>query len=159
MIGRATAARFSRWAAIFMALAGCAEKPAGIGDLYLESRTALEAYRAGNYRYLPTNRNITVTTKQVAEKVRIVAIGFVGGRKMALHLTFPAECLLKNATCLHDANREFDALKKCVDTATGGSPAPDSCSVSTLIINDGTGAVIRDRRHAPHMDVWVYDVD
>lgn len=147
------------WAAIFMALAGCSEKPAGIGDLYLESRTALEAYKTGNYCYIPTNKNISVTTKQDATQVRIVASGFVNARKMALHLTFPTQCLLKNAVCLHDANKEFDALRKCADAATSGSPVPVSCSVSSLIINDETGAIIKDRLHAPHMDVWVYDVD
>lgn len=155
----AAADRIFLWAAIIMALTGCSEKQTDIGDLYLESRTALEAYRAGNYCYLPTNKQITVTTKQDATQVRIIAIGFINGRKMALHLTFPAECLLKNAVCLHDANREFAALKRCVDTATAGSPAPAPCAVSTLIINDASGAIIRDRVHAPHMDVWVYDVD
>ncbi|KAB0665610.1 hypothetical protein F6V25_07760 [Oryzomonas japonica] len=155
----AAADRIFLWAVIFTALAGCAEKPMDIGDLYLESRTALEAYKAGNYRYIPANRQISVTTKQDATQFRIIAIGFVNARKMALHLTFPTECLLKHAACLRNANQEFTALKKCVDTATSGSPAPASCSVSSLIINDGTGAIIRDRIHAPHMDVWVYDVD
>ncbi|KAB0670396.1 hypothetical protein F6V30_09595 [Oryzomonas sagensis] len=155
----AAADRMFLWAVIFMALSGCTEKPTGLGDLYLESRTALEAYKSGNHSYTPANRQVSVTTKQDATQLRIIAIGFVNGRKMALHLTFPTECLLKHAACLHNANQEFAALKKCVDTATSGSPAPASCSVSSLIINDGTGAIIRDRIHASHMDVWVYDVD
>jgi hypothetical protein len=155
----AVADRIALGAVIFVALAGCSEKPTSIDDLYLESRTALEAYKTGNYCYVPANRHLTVTTKRDGAQFKIIAIGFVNARKMALHLTFPADCLVKHAVCLHDANQEFAALKKCVDKATSGSPAPDPCSVSSLIINDATGAVIRDRLHAPHMDVWVYDVD
>jgi len=129
-----------------------------MGDLYLESRTALEAYKKGNYCYIPANRKITVTTKKDANQFRIVAIGFVNDRKMALHLTFPSECLVKHAVCLHDANREFEALKKCVDEAASGTPA-EPCSVASLILNGESGSIVRDRLHAPHMDVWIYDVD
>ena len=33
------------------------------------------------------------------------------------------------------------------------------CPVSLHIINDGMGSIVRDRLNAPHMDVWIYDVD
>jgi len=155
----ATARQILLFALLFMVPAACSERPVTIGDLYLESRTALEAYKKGNYSYAPANGKITVSTKKDAAQVRIVAIGFVNDRKMALHLTFPTTCLLKHAPCLRDANQEFDALKKCVDRAADGSPATGSCSVSTLIINGESGLIVRDRLHAPHMDVWVYDVD
>lgn len=146
-------------AMVFLVLAGCSERPTTMGDLYLESRTALEAYKRGNYSYIPANGKITVTTRKDAAQVRVIAIGFVNDRKMALHLTFPADCLAKNAPCLRDANKEFDALEKCVDRAAGALPAAGSCSVSSLIINGEGGSIVKDRLHAPHMDVWVYDVD
>lgn len=147
------------FAAVFTVVAGCSEKPTTMGDLYLESRTALEAYKTGNNRYIPANRKVTVTTSKDATRFRSIAIGVVNGRKMVLHLTFPIDCLMKNARSLHNANKEFDALRKCVDKATSSSSATDPCSVSPQIIDGENGAIVRDRLHAPHMDVWIYDVD
>jgi hypothetical protein len=144
---------------IVVFLVGCSEKSTTIGDLYLESYTALQAYKHGKYNYIPADNKITVTAKKEENQFKITAIGFVHNRKMALHLIFPQECLSKNDTCLLGANKEFDALRMCVDNATSGKPATSSCSVSSLIINDGMGSIVRDKLNAPNMDVWIYDVD
>lgn len=156
---RAVADRFCLFAMVFATLAGCSGRPATMGDLYLESRTALEAYRRGNYRYVPANGKIAVTTTKEAAQFRIVAVGSINDRKMALHLAFPSECLLKHAACLHDANREFEALKKCADKAVNGTPMAAPCSAAPQIMDGVGGLTVRNRQYAPHMDMWVSDLN
>jgi|GEM_PF-2420267 len=156
---RAAADRFFLFAVVVATLAGCSGRPTTMGDLYLESRTALEAYRRGNYRYVPANGKITVTTAKEAAQFRIVAVGSVNDRKMALHLAFPSECLLKHAACLHDANKEFEALKKCADKVVSRTPVPPSCSAAPQIMDGVGGLTVRNRQYAPHMDMWVSDLN
>jgi hypothetical protein len=139
----------------FMMMVGCSEKSTTLDDLYLESWTSLEAYKHGKYTYIPANREITVSAKMEGNLFKVTAIGFVQNRKMALHLTYPTNCLSKKDTCLLGANKEFDALKKCIDKSTSGNPATNSCSVSSLFINGEIGSTVSDQLHAPHMDVWV----
>lgn len=142
------------------ALVGCSEKTVTIGDMYLEAWTALEAYKHGKYKYIPSDNKILVTTKKDDSKFKVVAISAISGKKIALHLTFPDTCLIsKNETCLQGANKEFDALRKCVDKAVNRQPSTSPCSSTSLIINGEMGQVVKDQLNAPHMDVWIYDVD
>lgn len=143
---------------LLMLLISCSEKSTTIGDLYLESWTTLEAYIHGKYHYIPTNKEITVTTQKDETQLKIIAAGSVNDRKMVFQLSFENRCLFKNSPCFRGANREFDALKKCVDKIVRASSAPNSCSFSSLITGGEKGSIVRDRSHAPHMDVWVSDV-
>jgi hypothetical protein len=138
-----------------MLMIACSEQSIKIDDLYLESWTALEAYKHGKYTYIPANKEITVTAKIDGTQFKVTTIGFVQNRKMVLHLTFPNVCLSKKDTCLLGANKELDALRKCVDKAISGIPATGSCSVSSLIINGDKGSTVSDQLNAPHIDVWV----
>jgi len=147
--------RMSIFAIVFMLMAGCSESSIKIDDLYLESWTALEAYKHGKYNYIPASKEITVSTKIDGNQFKVTATGIVQNRKMSLHLTFPKVCLSKKDTCLLGANKELDALRKCVDKAIGHTPATGSCSVSSLIINGEVGSTVSDQLYAPHMDVWV----
>lgn len=147
--------RISAFATFFMLLVGCSEKSITIGDLYLEAWTALEAYKHGKYTYIPASKEITVTAIMDGNQFKVSAIGFVQNRKMALRLTYPKVCLSKKDTCLLGANKELDALRKCVDKAISGTPATGSCSVSSMIINGDKGSIVSDQLNAPHIDVWV----
>jgi len=142
-------------AIVFMLLIGCSKQSITIDNLYLESWTALEAYKHGKYTYIPANKEISVTTKIDGNQFKVTTIGFVQNRKMALHFIFPNVCLLKKDNCLLGSNKEFNALKKCVDEIASGSPATGSCSVSSLTIDGDIGITVMDQVHAPHLDVWV----
>ena len=139
---------------------GCAEQTTTIGDLYVEAWTALQAYKHGNYYYIPANNKISVATRKADTQFRVISIGFVQNRKMALHLTYPNEWVIKDGNSLNGANKEFESLRRCVDKVTSGTAGPmDSCATSILILNGENGIVVRDIIHAPHMDVWMYNVD
>jgi hypothetical protein len=138
-----------------MLLIGCSKQSITIENLYLESWISLEAYKHGKYTYIPANKEINVTTKIDGSQFKVTAIGFIQNRKLALHLIYPTNCLSKRDTCLLGANKEFKALKKCVDDIVSGYPATGACYVTSLTINGDIGLTVLDQVHAPHMDVWI----
>jgi len=144
---------------ILMLVVGCSQPSITIDDLYLESWTALQALKHGNFKYIPAHKDISVTSNNNGTQIKIDSSSIINGREMTLHLIYPSECIIKNDKVLFAANKEFNTIKKCVDKFTSNPTQLESCSVSAQIYNGENATVIQDRANAPHMDVWIYDVD
>jgi hypothetical protein len=65
------------------------------------------------------------------------------------------DCVSRRKSPLLGANNEFAALNKCFVKVSNDSVLSDSCSISD---NEGC-IIVRSQKQAPHMDVWIYDVD
>jgi hypothetical protein len=143
-----------------MLMVGCTQRPINIDDLYLEAWIALEALTKGNYNPIPVSKKISITTTEKTEtQCKVITNGLVNKRKMAFCLTYPNELLKGKDTFIIGSDSEFIALRKCVDKFISGSSEMGSCSVTSLIINGEKGATIVDRIYAPHMDIWVKNID
>src|ERR1035437_579933 len=131
----------------FMFLVGCSEKPITIDDFYLESWTALEAFINGNYHYTPANKEIDIATQKDKTELKIIASGITPDGKIIFQLDFPTKLIFKNSPYLRGANKEFEALKRCVDKFNRNSSEMDTCSASDQVMNGEQGSVVSDRQH------------
>ena len=147
-------------AAVFLVVTACTELPVTTGDLYLESWTALQAYKHGKFTYIPADKRITVNVTNDGQKLKITANSIIDDSKTALTLTYPNECLQpKHKACLSGANNEYRALSECFEKAINGEDATGSCSVSMFVFNGTTGLLVKNPKDAPHMEIWVDDDD
>jgi len=144
---------------VFMFLVGCTEKPITLDDYYLESWTALEAFINGNNHYIPANKEIAIATQKDKTELKIIASGISPDGKIIFHLGFPTKLIFKNSPYLRGANKEFEALKRCLDKFNSGSSEMGTCSASDQVMNGEQGSVVSDRQHAPHMDVWICNIE